>query len=47
MLSQWDMGGHMIIALGLGAVIGLERQWRERLSRRERMVSLFTGFYRG
>lgn len=32
MLSQWNMGAHMLIGLALGALIGLERQWRARMA---------------
>ncbi|MFF4010477.1 MgtC/SapB family protein [Streptomyces sp. NPDC001717] len=32
MTSEWTMAGHLAAALGFGAAIGLERQWRARLA---------------
>ncbi len=32
LLTEWQMAAHLAAALGLGAVIGLERQWRARLA---------------
>ncbi|MFD3872034.1 MgtC/SapB family protein [Streptomyces sp. NPDC058623] len=32
LLSEWEMAGHLGAALGFGALIGLERQWRARLA---------------
>ncbi|WP_328788274.1 MgtC/SapB family protein [Streptomyces sp. NBC_00273] len=32
LLTEWQMAAHPAAALGLGAVIGLERQWRARLA---------------
>jgi putative Mg2+ transporter-C (MgtC) family protein len=31
-MNQWSMTLHLAVALGLGSVIGLERQWRARLA---------------
>ncbi|MFF3677166.1 MgtC/SapB family protein [Streptomyces sp. NPDC002120] len=32
MTSEWIMAGHMAAALGFGAAIGVERQWRARMA---------------
>ncbi|MEU7514808.1 MgtC/SapB family protein [Streptomyces sp. NPDC042898] len=32
MLNEWQMAGHLAAALGFGAAIGLERQWRARMA---------------
>ncbi|MFE2249010.1 MgtC/SapB family protein [Streptomyces lavendulae] len=32
LLTEWEMAGHLAAALGFGAVIGLERQWRARMA---------------
>lgn len=32
MLTEWEMAGHLVAALGFGAAIGLERQWRARMA---------------
>ncbi|MFF4423435.1 MgtC/SapB family protein [Streptomyces sp. NPDC001549] len=32
LLTEWQMAAHPAAALGLGAAIGLERQWRARLA---------------
>ncbi|WSR14034.1 MgtC/SapB family protein [Streptomyces sp. NBC_00853] len=32
LLTEWQLAAHLAAALGLGAVIGLERQWRARLA---------------
>ncbi|MFI0200344.1 MULTISPECIES: MgtC/SapB family protein [Streptomyces] len=32
LLTEGQMAAHLAAALGLGAVIGLERQWRARLA---------------
>lgn len=32
LLSEWEMAGHLAAALGFGAAIGLERQWRARMA---------------
>ncbi|WP_449484664.1 MgtC/SapB family protein [Streptomyces avidinii] len=32
MLTEWEMAGHLAAALGFGAAIGLERQWRARMA---------------
>lgn len=31
-LDEWEMAGHLAAALGFGAAIGLERQWRARMA---------------
>ncbi|MFI5619382.1 MgtC/SapB family protein [Streptomyces sp. NPDC051567] len=31
-LTEWEMAGHLAAALGFGAAIGLERQWRARMA---------------
>ena len=31
-LSQWNMIVHVLVAVGLGSLVGLERQWRARLA---------------
>lgn len=31
-LDEWAMAGHLAAALGFGAAIGLERQWRARMA---------------
>ncbi|MFE2878336.1 MgtC/SapB family protein [Streptomyces roseus] len=32
LLDEWEMAGHLAAALGFGAAIGLERQWRARMA---------------
>ncbi|MFE2549733.1 MgtC/SapB family protein [Streptomyces sp. NPDC059355] len=32
LLNEWEMAGHLAAALGFGAAIGLERQWRARMA---------------
>jgi putative Mg2+ transporter-C (MgtC) family protein len=31
-LNQWNMIVHVVVALGLGSLVGLERQWRARMA---------------